>query len=363
MTRLSEIFARKLAVHTCRNLLVLTAQQHIDPTYHIMTSLDPTSIFALTRARERPQAAVVRPTTRASDVDNINLQDAPRDRAELLPLVTSDDDLERTVELMTEYAKVVGRGGSLAIWTGYQASGSKTDDPVEYAYGGMNERERKWFDYWTAQAAPEEFDFAKYRKRPSEGLGKRDTLREWVTALNAAYGRKDLDEEDYAGWRGQNEEMFPLLSAYKRVVHAANAVLAGFKNMSVLQAQEYQSLTSLRGTAESNINRIQKEMNRLLKEAQDAKEVLTAREHALKKLLGGKVPEKESRLNMERRRMGIKPIGLDMDRHDGPARETRKRGREIAMTDLDELAKRVRKEGRETEAPGDAPMTGAGASS
>nr|BDV50545.1 MAG: hypothetical protein [Agrocybe praecox orthocurvulavirus 1] len=294
-------------------------------------------LMSRVQARAATMETAPMPSSMATSRRPMDLADAPSTTANVLPLITKEDSLSEVARKMERYAQVVERGASLAVWTNFQATSAKTDDPMELAEASMTLDEKEWYKFWLTNPEKIKLDWSKITKKMEHEKDKPETLRERVLAMQFIWKNTDLQAHNWHGLRTLAPEFIPLVSAGGKLLRAHNGIKTGMKNVTVLEAQEYQTIASLRGTGDALVNAYMAEMRKLTAMVDTAKKVLQAREHQLKMKIAPGTKPKQDAINIIRGRRGQRIIGVGMDEGDRPSGAGVKRKRETMAMDLEEL--------------------------
>ncbi|KAH7308505.1 hypothetical protein B0I35DRAFT_342453, partial [Stachybotrys elegans] len=183
----------------------------------------------------------------------------------LLPMPDPQDNLDAIAQKMTALSNVVQRGKSLAVATGYKATTHQERDPVERAKRTMKPMELQQYDAWHRGARMPAFDFAANRK---EIKGGEESVKRY-TRRGHAMARIWSHE----GASAENAMWLATEMAW------ANPLVIAVAKMELAEVQTARRAVAIATDQMNEINRLLKQKVRTINHA---KEIIQAREHALK---------------------------------------------------------------------------------
>ncbi|ABM92660.1 unknown [Curvularia thermal tolerance virus] len=260
---------------------------------------------------------------------NVDFSEGPSLPAEVLPMPEPTDSLQTLSNKMRALAEVVERGASVARFTGMLGTPQGSRDAEEVGKLRMTDLEREMFDHWAAGGVLPPIDWDKdMKKAPSSGEGMRRAQRR-AQALNMLYKTDKAQPQHVMWYQDTYATIIPLLVAVTKVIGAQTDFLSGQDKLTDNEVAEVQTIGRATGTTYATINAIQEEVHKLLANINRSKDVLQAREHAIK----AKNPEYKKKRSPENDRRGLlgkRKIGVEVDFGQAPEPSRRAR-RDLAQ--------------------------------
>ncbi|AXU24204.1 hypothetical protein [Trichoderma harzianum bipartite mycovirus 1] len=243
---------------------------------------------------------------------NIDFSADPNRLAAALPIPEMGDSFEELQRKLRALAHVVEQGRSVAVATGYKAAAQQERDPREIARMAMTPVEIMQLDAWETGAALPKMDWGKDQGEPPQGDASRATALRRAAALNRLYKTDKATVENSTYFVKNYSPLIPLLTAVTKIIGAQRDLVGGMEELDEMQMAEIQTIGKIVATAQTNINRIQEEVRRLLRDINYSNSVLLARSHALKELIP-KYKKKKDPVNDARLAVGRPAIGRSFD--------------------------------------------------
>lgn len=231
------------------------------------------------------------------DASAIDYGKMVREKGNLLELPTQEDSLNVIEEKMRALAEVVLDGASVAVNTGFAGTPGQVGDATAVAKGRMIGAERRMFDDWERGVKLPAFNRHADSKPFKGGESARRAYEKRAVGLDRLYRVKGSTIDNVAWWMEQYEVLAPILVGMTKVVSAEIEFFGGQKALSAMEMAEVQTIGKAVGEAYHKISVIQQEVHRLQKSIDSSKNVLQAREHAIK----GENPDYRPRESVENR--------------------------------------------------------------
>lgn len=243
---------------------------------------------------------------------NVDYSRGPEKEEEFLPMPQQSDSLATLLGKMRALANVVEKGNSVARWTGYLGTPQGGRDAESVARTRMTEIELEMFDHWKSGGVLPDINWDVDRKKAPSGKDSLARAQRRAAGLNLLYHTDRATAEHVMFFVDQWQPIIPVLSAATKVVSAKIDFLSGQNKLDENEVAEVQTIGKAIGTTYGTINAIQEEVNRILSGINRAKDVMQAREHAIK----AKNPDYKkphSPANDRRELLGKRKIGADVD--------------------------------------------------
>ncbi|AGK89732.1 hypothetical protein [Cryphonectria parasitica bipartite mycovirus 1] len=232
--------------------------------------------------------------------------------AAVLPVPDETDNLQTTARKLAALAAIVERGKSLAVHTGYAGAAHATRDPVDLAKTSMTPAEVKQYETWARGIRMPEFNFVTNREplRGQEGARKRYERR--ARAMNKIWKTNVAVAENAMFVSIHLTYMVPLVAAVSKIEAAEMELVGGSNDLTEMELAEVQTAHKITSIASANMNSMMEQIRRLTSSINSSKEIIQAREHAIKRKIQGYKPKKDP-INDARQYLGEAPIGDEVD--------------------------------------------------
>ncbi|QJT73685.1 hypothetical protein [Botrytis cinerea mycovirus 3] len=242
----------------------------------------------------------------------VNYNEAPQREADYLPVPDPTDDLQTIAKKITALSRVVERGASVAVHTGFRKAAHDTLDAEETAKLAMTPPELMQYEAWKKGAVMPSIDWTTHQADVPAGAGSEVRFARRAEAMNTIW-KTELAGPRNAAWLTKSATyMLPVIIAVCKVEGARRDLTGGNKNMSEMDMAEVQTIHKVCAVAMDRMNVTFAALRKLSAEINAAKDILQAREHALKTGIEGYKPKKDP-ANDVRAAVGIPKIGRSVD--------------------------------------------------
>lgn len=216
-----------------------------------------------------------------------------------LPVPDPSDNLETTARKLRVLADVVTAGYSLAVRTGFQLAAHQECDPEALAKSSMTPQELTQYEAWRNGARMPHVDWANDKKAvpPGAGTAKRYTVR--ATAISRIWDHEGITAENAAWLTSNMTYAIPLVVAVSKVQAAERELRGGQKELTDMELAEVQTAHRIVAIASDNMNQIARDIN-------SSKEIIQAREQAIKSKMANWKPKKDP-VNDKHKFVGLAP--------------------------------------------------------
>ncbi|ALO50129.1 35 kDa protein [Penicillium aurantiogriseum bipartite virus 1] len=260
---------------------------------------------------------------------NVDYTDDPSKQGGILPIPLQGDSLATLETKMRNLARVVERGASVARFTGMMGTPQQSRDALQTAKMRMTEVEKEMFSHWEAGGRLPDVNWGTDVDAMPSGSEPRRKAEIQAEALNRLYKTDAATAGHVVHWKKTFRAIIPLLVSMTKVVGSERDFLGGQDVLDANEMAEVQTIGKVNGTTYASINAIQEEVHRLLSSINRSKDLLQAREHALK-AKNPKYKVKQSPANDARQLLGKRRLGADVDFSADPIPERRVR-RNLAL--------------------------------
>lgn len=198
-----------------------------------------------------------------------------------LPTPQAGDDLETTARKLRALALVVEQGKSLAVATGYRQAAHPERDPEALARMEMPPIQVMQLDAWQAGAKMPDIEWSKSTKAVPSGARSGLRFARAARAMEEIWQVEGLDGEN-ASWLTSNMVYaLPLVTAVMEIQSAKR------HDVNQMQLAEVQTAHKIVVTTTKIMNDMYRRLDILRRDINQAKDIIQAREHALKGKMSG----------------------------------------------------------------------------
>jgi hypothetical protein len=244
---------------------------------------------------------VLRPPSRPLN-ENIK----PSHAEDVLPVPHEGMTLKELRDLSLRYKKIIEAGAYLALWTDLKATPVSSTDPETEARGLMSSEEEKLYDWFKHNGDLNEFDWKLARRKGFTPPGKETKFKQELLALRIMYKDDKLIDENLYYIREEKPAHFRVVTAYTKVIRAANNINQGITKGTSYDYKEYQTCNKLIGSSGEIVNEFMRVIKSYTRPIEETKELLMARRYDM-----------------------AKRVGIKMERVGGAIRDARELGRQL----------------------------------
>lgn len=225
--------------------------------------------------------------------ENVNFTESLPAGTPLLPVPEPTDDLETTVRKITALARIVEQGKSIAVHTGFRLAAHQERDPEILARKSMISQELVQYDAWKAGSTMPTIDWTNGVKAVPGGAKCQQRMEQRALALNTIFQRDDITAQNASWFTSNMAYGIPLVKAVSKVASARRELTGGQSTLTADELAEIQTAHRVVAIAMDNMNQIYRRINILSRDIIHSKEILQAREHALKTKIDGYKPKQD----------------------------------------------------------------------
>lgn len=255
---------------------------------HNMTTPNHSTTTAMTANPTIPTAG------RSFTSENVNFTESLPAGTLLLPVPEPTDDLETTVRKITALARIVEQGRSIAVHTGFRLAAHEERGPEILARKSMTSQELVQYDAWKTGSTMPTTDWANGVKAVPGGAKSQQRMEQRALALNTIFQRDDITTQNASWFTSNMAYGIPLVKAVSEVASARRELTGGQSTLTADELAEIQTAHRVVAIAMDNMNQIYRRLNILSRAINQSKEILQAREHALKTKIDGYKPKQDS---------------------------------------------------------------------
>ncbi|PYH95305.1 hypothetical protein BO71DRAFT_449450 [Aspergillus ellipticus CBS 707.79] len=245
------------------------------------------------------ESSIERPKPTMSPVDLMDLSASLK----ILPVPTLTDALEATSTKLTELAKVVEKGNSLALFTGLQLASQKPRDPETVAKESLTTMELEQYESWkrmteshgnmhSGESRGETMKLPGFNWETNlapvpQGAQSMKKFTKRAAAMDIVFGHQGATPE-HAAWLTSNMIfILPLIKAVTKVSnigeHLESTKDPHMRGLTDMEVAELETVRKLLSIVDKNRNREMEKIHRLMRSINESMSVLKARAEALEK--------------------------------------------------------------------------------
>lgn len=212
----------------------------------------------------------------------IEFSESQLDGHNTLDILEETDDLESMARKLEAFARIVRQGKSLAVSMDYKLTQHQQRDSLAVARDRMNYTEIMLYDAWAGGATVDALDWSVCRRETPVSSRSASRFKRYAAAMQRIWKDPTPDEQNASWVIAHATHLTPLIKAVTKVIAAEQEFLGGRTFLSENEVAELQTVHKIVVSATTNLNAINAHIRGLIRSVNCSREVLQARENALK---------------------------------------------------------------------------------